>query len=133
MNASLRSFLFACLPLAMASAGVPHAAWAQEVQLDRSVLPVAEPARPPITAIDARDAQVPPRFEVKAPAGAPNVVIVLIDDLGFGVPDTFGGPVPHADTGQTCDKTACATPTSTPRPCVRRRVRRSSPGATITP
>jgi hypothetical protein len=36
---------------------------------------------------------VPPRFEVKAPDGAPNVVIVLIDDLGFGVPTTFGGPV----------------------------------------
>ena len=102
MNASLRSFLFACLPLAMASAGVPHAAWAQEVQLDRSVLPVPEPARPPITEIDARDAQVPPRFEVKAPAGAPNVVIVLIDDLGFGVPDTFGGPVPM----QTLDELA---------------------------
>ena len=66
---------------------------AQEGQIDRRVLPVAEPARTPITAIDARDAQVPPRFEVKAPAGAPNVVIVLIDDLGFGVPDAFGGPV----------------------------------------
>jgi arylsulfatase A-like enzyme len=36
---------------------------------------------------------VPPRFEVKAPDGAPNVVIVLIDDLGFGVPTAFGGPV----------------------------------------
>jgi arylsulfatase A-like enzyme len=32
---------------------------------------------------------------VKAPKGAPNVVIVLIDDMGFGVPgSTFGGPVP---------------------------------------
>jgi arylsulfatase A-like enzyme len=102
MNASLRYLLFACLPLAIASASVPHAAWAQEVQLDRSVLPVPEPARPPITEIDARDAQVPPRFEVKAPAGAPNVVIVLIDDLGFGVPDAFGGPIRMA----TLDKLA---------------------------
>jgi arylsulfatase len=31
---------------------------------------------------------------VKAPDGAPNVVIVLIDDMGFGVPAAFGGPVP---------------------------------------
>jgi len=31
---------------------------------------------------------------VKAPEGAPNVVLVLIDDLGFGQPGTFGGPVP---------------------------------------
>jgi len=29
----------------------------------------------------------------KAPDGAPNVLIVLIDDAGFGAPDTFGGPV----------------------------------------
>jgi arylsulfatase A-like enzyme/uncharacterized membrane protein len=28
-----------------------------------------------------------------APADAPNVLIVLIDDAGFGTPDTFGGPV----------------------------------------
>src|SRR5438046_2879892 len=30
---------------------------------------------------------------VKAPAGAPNVLLVLIDDAGFGNPSTFGGPV----------------------------------------
>ena len=28
------------------------------------------------------------------PAGAPNVVVVLLDDVGFGAPSTFGGPVP---------------------------------------
>ncbi len=27
------------------------------------------------------------------PKGAPNVVIVLIDDIGFGGPSTFGGPI----------------------------------------
>ena len=30
----------------------------------------------------------------KAPEGAPNVLLILIDDAGFGQPDTFGGPVP---------------------------------------
>ena len=30
---------------------------------------------------------------MKAPAGAPNVVIVLIDDMGFGMSSAFGGPV----------------------------------------
>lgn len=30
---------------------------------------------------------------MKAPKGAPNVVIVLIDDMGFGQPSTFGGPI----------------------------------------
>ncbi|SAL02867.1 arylsulfatase [Caballeronia calidae] len=30
---------------------------------------------------------------VKPPAGAPNVVLILLDDVGFGHPSTFGGPV----------------------------------------
>jgi arylsulfatase A-like enzyme len=62
-------------------------------QVDRTVLPLAEAKRPAYTEIDARKAKMPPRQEVKAPAGAPNVVIVLIDDMGFGVGSTFGGPV----------------------------------------
>ncbi|MGA8172334.1 MAG: arylsulfatase [Methylocystis sp.] len=31
---------------------------------------------------------------IRAPKGAPNVVIVLLDDVGFGQPGTFGGPIP---------------------------------------
>ncbi|MEQ1893590.1 MAG: arylsulfatase [Planctomycetota bacterium] len=42
---------------------------------------------------DARKAKAPARFEVKAPTGAPNVVIVLIDDIGFGHSSAFGGPI----------------------------------------
>jgi arylsulfatase len=61
--------------------------------IDRTVLPIPEPADPTITTMDARDATAPPRFEVKAPANAPNVVIVLIDDIGFGATKTFGGPI----------------------------------------
>ena len=61
--------------------------------MDRTHLPVAEPTPPTYTELDARNAKPPPRFEVKAPAGAPNVVIVLIDDVGFGGPSTFGGPI----------------------------------------
>jgi arylsulfatase A-like enzyme len=64
-----------------------------EPKLDRTVLPIAEPKRPAYTEIDARKAKMPPHFEVKAPKGAPNVVIVLIDDLGFGATSTFGGPI----------------------------------------
>ena len=64
-----------------------------DVALDRTVLPVAEPARPAYKQLDARNVQPPPRFEVKAPDGAPNVVIILIDDLGFGATSTFGGPI----------------------------------------
>ena len=61
--------------------------------IDRTVLPIAEPARQRYTELDARNAKPPARFEVKAPGNAPNVVIVLIDDVGFGGPSTFGGPI----------------------------------------
>jgi arylsulfatase len=61
--------------------------------LDRTVLPIAEPERPVYTELDARNVKPPPRFEVKAPDGAPNVVIILIDDVGFGAAQTFGGPI----------------------------------------
>ena len=47
----------------------------------------------PITELDARKATPPPRFEVTAPANAPNVVVVLIDDIGFGHSSAFGGPI----------------------------------------
>jgi arylsulfatase len=43
--------------------------------------------------MDARKATPPARFVVKAPEGAPNVVIVLIDDIGFGHSSAFGGPI----------------------------------------
>jgi len=61
--------------------------------LDRTVLPIKEPNYPEDTTLDARNAKAPARFEIKAPPKAPNVVIVLIDDQGFGVSSAFGGPV----------------------------------------
>jgi arylsulfatase len=61
---------------------------------DRTTLPIQPPPQPPCTVFDVRDAKMPPHFGVKAPAGAPNVVIILIDDLGFGATQTYGGPIP---------------------------------------
>lgn len=60
---------------------------------DRTVLPIREPKRTTYTELDVRNATAPERFQVKAPAGAPNVVLILIDDMGFGVSEAFGGPV----------------------------------------
>ena len=65
---------------------------AKTESLDRTILPIKEPDVVPITEMDARKATAPPRFEVKAPAKSPNVVIVLIDDQGFGQSSAFGGP-----------------------------------------
>ena len=63
-------------------------------QPDRAVLPIAQPVRPTFTDLDARTAKPPARFDVSAPAGAPNVLIILLDDVGFGAASTFGGPIP---------------------------------------
>lgn len=66
---------------------------APSLKVDRTVLPIPAPSFKPITVLDARDVKAPPRFEVKAPTGAPNVVIVLLDDIGFGHSSAFGGPI----------------------------------------
>jgi len=66
---------------------------AQAADLDRMSLPIPDPIYPASTIVDARDATPPAPFKVTAPEGAPNVVIVLLDDLGFGGPSTFGGPI----------------------------------------
>lgn len=72
---------------------------AAQTAIDRTTLPIREPKHPHSTVLDVRNATPPPRFEVKAPAQAPNVLIVLIDDMGFGQPGAFGGPInmPTAD------------------------------------
>jgi arylsulfatase len=62
-------------------------------ELDRSSLPIKEPARQTYKELDAKDVKAPARWEVKAPKGAPNVVVVLIDDTGFGASSRFGGPI----------------------------------------
>lgn len=61
--------------------------------LDRTVLPIQAPELPAITEVDARKAKAPPQFKIDAPKNAPNVVIVLIDDIGFGTATGFGGGV----------------------------------------
>ena len=86
------------------AAGLTVAALAAHAQaqqdkgkLDRTILPIVEPKYEPITELDARKAKAPPPFEIEAPEGAPNVVIVLIDDIGFGATETFGGAI-HTPT-----------------------------------
>jgi arylsulfatase A-like enzyme len=71
-------------------------------EIDRTVLPIKEPLRQTYKELDVRNATAPPRFEVKAPKGAPNIVLILIDDMGFGVSEAFGGPI----TTPTMDKLA---------------------------
>lgn len=61
---------------------------------DRTRLPIEEPIYPPITEPDIAKVPPPPRFKLTPPEGAPNVLVVLIDDMGFGASSAFGGPIP---------------------------------------
>ena len=90
---SQRWLVFAAMILAIGLIVVATDEASAQDEFDRTVLPVQEPQPPTYSELDARNATPPPRFEVKAPNGAPNVVIVLIDDIGFGGPSTLGGPL----------------------------------------
>ena len=66
---------------------------AQGDALDRTSLPIQPPVAAPVTELDARNVTPPPPFNITPPEGAPNVVIVLIDDIGFGATEPFGGAI----------------------------------------
>jgi len=61
--------------------------------IDRTRLPIAQPITATVTQPLPANAVMPEPWEVRAPEGAPNVVIILLDDIGFGAPSPFGGPV----------------------------------------
>src|SRR5690349_2895214 len=67
----------------------------------RTMLPIPDRSVPGLTTYDAKDPDTafPPIEPLLPPAGAPNVLIVLLDDVGFGAASTFGGPcrTPVAD------------------------------------
>ncbi len=73
--------------------GCEGSAIAQGDALDRTSLPIQPPVAAPVTELDARNVTPPPPFNITPPEGAPNVVIVLIDDIGFGATEPFGGAI----------------------------------------
>jgi hypothetical protein len=68
-------------------------------KVDRTVLPIPEPNPPVYKALDACEVKPPLRFEVTAPENAPNVLLIMIDDMGFGMSSAFGGPI-HMPTAE---------------------------------
>ena len=70
-------------------------------KIQREILPI--PDIPPVglTTYDARDpdTKYPPIEPLRPPKGAPNVLIILLDDVGFGATSAFGGPV-HTPTAE---------------------------------
>jgi len=65
------------------------------VEPSRAILPIPDAAYAGTILYDAKDPEVDfPAIEPKRPpAGAPNVLVVLLDDVGFGASSAFGGPV----------------------------------------
>jgi arylsulfatase A-like enzyme len=66
-------------------------------QLDRqarTILPIPDQVQHGLTTYDAKDpdTRFPPIRQIEPPEGAPNVLIVLLDDAGFGSSSAFGGP-----------------------------------------
>jgi len=72
-----------------------------EDQKHRSHLPMPNTERRGLITYDAKDpdTKFPPIPQLRPPKGAPNVLIVLIDDAGFGSSSAFGGPcqTPNAE------------------------------------
>ncbi len=62
--------------------------------LQRSVLPIPDRRPVGLTTYDAKDpdTKFPPIRELRPPEGAPNVLVILLDDVGFGASSAFGGP-----------------------------------------
>ena len=60
----------------------------------RAILPIPDQVKHGLTTYDAKDPDThfPAIRELRPPEGAPNVVIILLDDAGFGSTGTFGGP-----------------------------------------
>jgi arylsulfatase A-like enzyme len=69
--------------------------------VQRNVLPIPDRPRKGLITYDAKDPETkfPPITQLRPPKGAPNVLIVLIDDAGFGSSSAFGGPcqTPNAE------------------------------------
>jgi arylsulfatase len=62
--------------------------------IQRDVLPIPDVPPVGLTTYDAKDPDTvyPPIEPLRPPTGAPNVLVVLIDDVGFGASSAFGGP-----------------------------------------
>jgi arylsulfatase A-like enzyme len=67
----------------------------------RTMLPIPDRQAPGLTTYDAKDSDTayPPIEPLRPPEGAPNVLIILLDDVGFGASSAFGGPcaTPNAE------------------------------------
>ena len=62
--------------------------------VQRSSLPIPDVQHTSLITYDAKDpdTKFPPIHDLRPPKGAPNVLVILIDDVGYGATSVFGGP-----------------------------------------
>ena len=65
-----------------------------EDKIQRAILPIPDVQHAGLTTYDAKDPDTafPPIDQLRPPKGAPNVLVILIDDAGYGAASVFGGP-----------------------------------------
>src|SRR6476619_3087623 len=64
-------------------------------KVQRTILPIPDSQYVGVTTYDAKDpdTKFPPIEPLRPPKGAPNVLIILLDDVGFAASSAFGGPI----------------------------------------
>jgi hypothetical protein len=84
----------------LATSGRPGSLRAQDRSHEKSpasgpqVLPVPDPPFRGVIGQTAKESRPDFPKQVTAPQGAPNVLLIMTDDTGFGAASTFGGPIP---------------------------------------
>src|SRR6478735_8113153 len=70
-------------------------------KVQRTILPIPDKQHVGLTTYDAKDpaTKFPPIERLRPPQGAPNVLVVLLDDVGFAASSAFGGPI-HTPTAE---------------------------------
>jgi arylsulfatase A-like enzyme len=70
-------------------------------KVQREILPIPDIPHVGLTTFDAKDPDThyPPITPLRPPKDAPNVLIILLDDVGFGASSAFGGPI-HTPTAE---------------------------------
>jgi arylsulfatase A-like enzyme len=73
----------------------------EDSKIPRLILPIPDRQYVGLTTYDAKDpdTKFPPIEPLRPPKGAPNVLIVLLDDVGFAASSAFGGPI-HTPTAE---------------------------------
>lgn len=71
-----------------------HGARGTHDDVSREILPIPDTGRTGLVTFDAKDpdTRFPPIRQLRPPQGAPNVLVILLDDVGFGATSVYGGP-----------------------------------------